>query len=226
INNLAKIHYRWGAHADVVIRMPTGGGMAAGPFHSQSNEAWFFHTPGLKVVYPSNPYDAKGLLTAAIEDPNPVLFFEHKGLYRSATGPLPQAYYTLPIGKAAVIKEGSKATIITYGMGVIWAKEVVEALGEAIEIIDLRTLWPLDEETLLSSVKKTGKVIVLHEDTLTGGIGGEISALISEKAFEYLDAPVLRVGGLDSPIPFSPILENQFMAKSRLREKLDYLLRY
>jgi 2-oxoisovalerate dehydrogenase E1 component len=226
INNLAKIHYRWGAHADVVIRMPTGGGMAAGPFHSQSNEAWFFHTPGLKVVYPSNPYDAKGLLTAAIEDPNPVLFFEHKGLYRSVTGPLPQAYYTLPLGKAALIKEGSKATIITYGMGVIWAKEVVEALGEAIEIIDLRTLWPLDEETLLSSVKKTGKVIVLHEDTLTGGIGGEISALISEKAFEYLDAPVLRLGGLDSPIPFSPILEKQFMAKSRLREKLDYLLRY
>jgi 2-oxoisovalerate dehydrogenase E1 component len=226
INNLAKIHYRWGAHADVVIRMPTGGGMAAGPFHSQSNEAWFFHTPGLKVVYPSNPYDAKGLLTAAIEDPNPVLFFEHKGLYRSVTGPLPSAYYSLPLGKAAVLKEGSKATIITYGMGVIWAKEVVEALGEAIEIIDLRTLWPLDEETLLSSVKKTGKVIVLHEDTLTGGIGGEISALISEKAFEYLDAPVLRVGGLDSPIPFSPILEKQFMAKSRLSEKLDYLLRY
>ena len=226
INNLAKIHYRWGAHADVVIRMPTGGGMAAGPFHSQSNEAWFFHTPGLKVVYPSNPYDAKGLLTAAIEDPNPVLFFEHKGLYRSVTGPLPSAYYSLPLGKAAVLKEGSKATIITYGMGVIWAKEVVEALGEPIEIIDLRTLWPLDEETLLSSVKKTGKVIVLHEDTLTGGIGGEISALISEKAFEHLDAPVLRVGGLDSPIPFSPILEKQFMAKSRLREKLDYLLRY
>jgi len=226
INNLAKIHYRWGAHADVVIRMPTGGGMAAGPFHSQSNEAWFFHTPGLKVVYPSNPYDAKGLLTAAIEDPNPVLFFEHKGLYRSVSGPLPSAYYSLPLGKAAVLKEGSKATIITYGMGVIWAKEVVEALGEPIEIIDLRTLWPLDEETLLSSVKKTGKVIVLHEDTLTGGIGGEISALISEKAFEHLDAPVLRVGGLDSPIPFSPILEKQFMAKSRLREKLDYLLRY
>ena len=226
INNLAKIHYRWGAHADVVIRMPTGGGMAAGPFHSQSNEAWFFHTPGLKVVYPSNPYDAKGLLTAAIEDPNPVLFFEHKGLYRSVSGPLPSAYYSLPLGKAAVLKEGSKATIITYGMGVIWAKEVVEALGEPIEIIDLRTLWPLDEETLLSSVKKTGKVIVLHEDTLTGGIGGEISALISEKAFEYLDAPVLRVGGLDSPIPFSPILEKQFIAKSRLREKLDYLLRY
>ena len=226
INNLAKIHYRWGAHADVVIRMPTGGGMAAGPFHSQSNEAWFFHTPGLKVVYPSNPYDAKGLLTAAIEDPNPVLFFEHKGLYRSVSGPLPSAYYSLPLGKAAVLKEGSKATIITYGMGVIWAKEVVEALDEPIEIIDLRTLWPLDEETLLSSVKKTGKVIVLHEDTLTGGIGGEISALISEKAFEYLDAPVLRVGGLDSPIPFSPILEKQFMAKSRLREKLDYLLRY
>ncbi len=226
INNLAKIHYRWGAHADVVIRMPTGGGMAAGPFHSQSNEAWFFHTPGLKVVYPSNPYDAKGLLAASLEDPNPVLFFEHKGLYRSVTGPLPTEYYTLPIGKAAVLKEGNSATLITYGMGVIWAKEVVQELNEAIEIIDLRTLWPLDEETLLNSVKKTGKVMILHEDTLTGGIGGEISALISEKAFEYLDAPVLRVGGLDSPIPFSPILEKQFMPKSRLREKLDYLLRY
>jgi len=226
INNLAKIHYRWGAHADVVIRMPTGGGMAAGPFHSQSNEAWFFHTPGLKVVYPSNPFDAKGLLAASIEDPNPVLFFEHKGLYRSVTGPLPTEYYTLPLGKAAILREGTAATLITYGMGVIWAKEVVKELGEAIEIIDLRTLWPLDEETLLNSVKKTGKVMILHEDTLTGGIGGEISALISEKAFEYLDAPVLRVGGLDSPIPFSPILEKQFMPKDRLREKLDYLLRY
>jgi len=226
INNLAKVHYRWGAHADVVIRMPTGGGMAAGPFHSQSNEAWFFHTPGLKVVYPSNPFDAKGLLAASIEDPNPVLFFEHKGLYRSVTGPLPTEYYTLPLGKAAILKEGTAATLITYGMGVIWAKEVVKELGEAIEIIDLRTLWPLDEETLLNSVKKTGKVMILHEDTLTGGIGGEISALISEKAFEYLDAPVLRVGGLDSPIPFSPILEKQFMPKDRLREKLDYLLRY
>jgi len=226
INNLAKIHYRWGAHADGVIRMPTGGGMAAGPFHSQSNEAWFFHTPGLKVVYPSNPFDAKGLLAASIEDPNPVLFFEHKGLYRSVTGPLPTEYYTLPLGKAAILREGTAATLITYGMGVIWAKEVVKELGEAIEIIDLRTLWPLDEETLLNSVKKTGKVMILHEDTLTGGIGGEISALISEKAFEYLDAPVLRVGGLDSPIPFSPILEKQFMPKDRLREKLDYLLRY
>jgi len=226
INNLAKVHYRWGAHADVVIRMPTGGGMAAGPFHSQSNEAWFFHTPGLKVVYPSNPFDAKGLLAASIEDPNPVLFFEHKGLYRSVTGPLPTEYYTLPLGKAAILREGTAATLITYGMGIIWAKEVVKELGEAIEIIDLRTLWPLDEETLLNSVKKTGKVMILHEDTLTGGIGGEISALISEKAFEYLDAPVLRVGGLDSPIPFSPILEKQFMPKDRLREKLDYLLRY
>jgi len=226
INNLAKIHYRWGAHADVVIRMPTGGGMAAGPFHSQSNEAWFFHTPGLKVVYPSNPYDAKGLLATSIEDPNPVLFFEHKGLYRSVSGPLPTDYYTLPLGKAAILNEGNAATLITYGMGVIWAKEIVQEFNEAIEIIDLRTLWPLDEETILSSIKKTGKAIILHEDTLTGGIGGEISALISEKAFEFLDAPVLRVGGLDSPIPFSPILEKQFMPKARLREKLDYLLRY
>lgn len=226
INNLAKIHYRWGAHADVVIRMPTGGGMAAGPFHSQSNEAWFFHTPGLKVVYPSNPYDAKGLLATSIEDPNPVLFFEHKGLYRSVSGPLPTDYYTLPLGKAAILNEGNAATLITYGMGVIWAKEIVQEFNEAIEIIDLRTLWPLDEKTILSSIKKTGKAIILHEDTLTGGIGGEISALISEKAFEFLDAPVLRVGGLDSPIPFSPILEKQFMPKARLREKLDYLLRY
>jgi 2-oxoisovalerate dehydrogenase E1 component len=226
VNNLAKSHWRWGQNADVVIRMPTGAGSAAGPFHSQSNEAWFFHTPGLKVVYPSNPFDAKGLLAASIEDPNPVLFFEHKGLYRSVTGPLPTEYYTLPLGKAAILKEGTAATLITYGMGVIWAKEVVKELDEAIEIIDLRTLWPLDEETLLNSVKKTGKVMILHEDTLTGGIGGEISALISEKAFEYLDAPVLRVGGLDSPIPFSPILEKQFMPKDRLREKLDYLLRY
>lgn len=226
INNLAKIHYRWGAHADVVIRMPTGGGMAAGPFHSQSNEAWFFHTPGLKVVYPSNPYDAKGLLIASMEDPNPVLFFEHKGLYRSVTGPLPQEYYSLPFGKAAIVKEGEKATLITYGMGIIWAKELVQEMNESVEIIDLRTLWPLDEETLLNSIKKTGKGIILHEDTLTGGIGGEISALISEKAFEYLDAPILRVGGLDSPIPFSPVLEKQFMPKARLREKLAFLLRY
>jgi 2-oxoisovalerate dehydrogenase E1 component len=226
INNLAKIHYRWGANADVVIRMPTGGGMAAGPFHSQSNEAWFFHTPGLKVVYPSNPYDAKGLLAASLEDPNPVLFFEHKGLYRSVSGPMPMSYYTLPLGKAAVLKEGKKATIITYGMGVIWSKEVVQELNEDIEMIDLRTLWPLDEETVLNSVKKTGKVLILHEDTLTGGIGAEISALISAQVFEYLDAPVLRVGGLDSPIPFSPVLEKQFMAKSRLREKLEYLLQY
>jgi 2-oxoisovalerate dehydrogenase E1 component len=226
INNLAKIHYRWGAHADVVIRMPTGGGMAAGPFHSQSNEAWFFHTPGLKVVYPSNPYDAKGLLIASMEDPNPVLFFEHKGLYRSVTGPLPQEYYSLPFGKAAIVKEGEKATLITYGMGIIWAKELVQEMNESVEIIDLRTLWPLDEETLLNSIKKTGKGIILHEDTLTGGIGGEISALISEKAFEYLDAPILRVGGLDSPVPFSPVLEKQFMPKARLREKLAFLLRY
>lgn len=226
INNLAKIHYRWGAHADVVIRMPTGGGMAAGPFHSQSNEAWFFHTPGLKVVYPSSPYDAKGLLAASLEDPNPVLFFEHKGLYRSVSGPLPLSYYTLPLGKAAVLKEGNTATIITYGMGVVWAKEMVQELNEDIEIIDLRTLWPLDEETVFKSVKKTGKVLVLHEDTLTGGIGSEISALISAQVFEYLDAPVVRVGSLDSPIPFSPALEKQFMGKARLREKLEYLLRY
>jgi len=226
VNNLAKLHYRWGAQADVVIRMPTGGGMAAGPFHSQSNEAWFFHTPGLKVVYPSNPYDAKGLLTAALEDPNPVLFFEHKGLYRAVSGPLPTSYYTLTLGKAAYVREGHQATIITYGMGVIWAQDVVAKTGADVAILDLRTLLPLDEEAILEAAKKTGKVLLLHEDTLTGGIGGEIAALLAEKAFESLDAPIVRVGGLDSPIPFSPVLEQSFMATSRLREKLDDLLRY
>ena len=200
INNLAKIHWRWGQNADVIIRMPTGAGTAAGPFHSQSNEAWFFHTPGLKIVYPSNPTEAKGLLNAAIEDPNPVLFFEHKFLYRSMKEEVPEAYYTTEIGKANLVSKGSDLTIITYGLGVHWAKEEMEKhTGIKAEIIDLRSLVPLDTETIYASVRKTGRAIVLHEDCISGGIGGELTALIGEHCFEFLDAPVLRVGSFLTP---------------------------
>ena len=227
INNLAKIHWRWGQNADVVIRMPTGAGVAAGPFHSQSNEAWFFHTPGLKIVYPSSPEDAKGLLLAAFEDPNPVLFFEHKALYRSTTGLVPDDYYTIEIGKAKKVREGNSITIITYGFGVHWSMDILAKHPEiSAEVIDLRTLLPLDKEAIFSSVKKTGKVIVLHEDTLTGGIGGEISALISENCFEFLDAPVVRVASLDTPVPFAPELENNFLPVSRFEEELLKLSSY
>tara|TARA_R110002072_G_scaffold100188_2_gene220589 strand:- start:18067 stop:20067 length:2001 start_codon:yes stop_codon:yes gene_type:complete len=227
VNNLAKMHWRWGQNADVVVRMPTGAGAAAGPFHSQSNEAWFFHTPGLKIVYPSSPYEAKGLLTAAIEDPNPVLVFEHKFLYRSIREDIPDDYYTLEIGKANTIYQGEDLTIITYGLGVHWARDYAEKHSElSLEILDLRTLLPLDKEAIYSAAKKTGKVIVLHEDCMTGGIGGEIVALISENCFEYLDAPVKRVASLDTPIPFAGQLENQFLAKSRLDEVIDELMKY
>jgi len=227
INNLAKINWRWGQNADVVVRMPTGAGTAAGPFHSQSNEAWFFHTPGLKILYPSNPYDAKGLLNAAIEDPNPVLFFEHKGLYRSIKEEIPSDYYTVEIGKAAIVSEGKDFTIITYGAGVHWAKEALTKFPEAsAEIIDLRTLLPLDTESIYTAVKKTGKVIVLHEDCMMGGIGGELAALISENCFEYLDAPVIRVASLDTPVPFSVALEEQFLPKERLISAISSLLNY
>jgi 2-oxoisovalerate dehydrogenase E1 component len=226
INNLAKIHWRWGQHADVVVRMPTGAGSAAGPFHSQSNEAWFTHTPGLKVVYPSNPFDAKGLLNASIEDPNPILFFEHKALYRSAKGMVPSAYYQLEIGKAAVASEGMLVSIITYGFGVHWALELKEERGLDIEIIDLRTLLPLDTECIYNSVRKTGKALILHEDSLFGGIGGEISALINEHCFESLDAPVRRVGSLDTPVPFAVALEEQFLPKKRFEETLLELMAY
>jgi 2-oxoisovalerate dehydrogenase E1 component len=226
VNNLAKSHYRWGQNADVVVRMPTGAGVAAGPFHSQSNEAWFFHTPGLKIVYPSNPYDAKGLLNAALADPNPYLFFEHKALYRSISEAIPEDYYTLEIGKANVIKEGNAISIVTYGMGVHWAKKAVEELGTDAEIVDLRTLLPWDQATVAESVKKTGKVIILHEDCLTGGIGAEIAAWISEHCFEFLDAPVMREGSLDTPVPFSPNLEKNFLPEARFREKLMNLLAY
>ena len=227
VNNLAKIYWRWGQNADVVVRMPTGAGTGAGPFHSQSNEAWFFHTPGLKIVYPSNPVDAKGLLNAAIEDPNPVLFFEHKYLYRSLKAEVPEAYYTTEIGKAVSVSSGTDMTIITYGLGVHWAlEEMSKRDGISTEIIDLRTLMPLDEESIYAAVKKTGKVIVLHEDCLAGGIGGEISALISEYCFEFLDAPVMRVASLNSPVPFAESIEKIFLPKSRLNSAVDRLLSY
>ncbi len=222
-NNLAKAHWRWGQNADVVVRMPTGAGSGAGPFHSQSNEAWFAKTPGLKVVYPAFPNDAKGLLCAAFEDPDPVIYFEHKNLYRSLTGPVPEGWYTTPIGEAALVREGTDLTIVTYGMGVHWALAEIDALKLNADLIDLRTLLPWDKECVLESAKKTGRVLVLHEDTLTCGIGGEIAATINEECFHYLDAPVIRVASLDTPIPFDTGLEQQFLAKGRLREALERL---
>jgi 2-oxoisovalerate dehydrogenase E1 component len=227
INNLAKIHYRWGQNADVVIRMPTGGGVGAGPFHSQSNEAWFVHTPGLKVVYPSTPMDAKGLLIAAINDPNPVLYFEHKALYRSVSGNVPDEYYEVEIGKARTVQQGNDITIITYGAGVHWAMDYADKHKSiSIEILDLRTLLPLDYDAIEEAVANTGKVLLLHEDTLIGGIGGEIAAWISENCFSYLDAPVMRCASLDTPIPFNLELEKNFMAYSRLDEIIIKLLNY
>ncbi len=227
VNNLAKIHYRWNQPADVVIRMPTGAGVGAGPFHSQSNEAWFTHVPGLKVVYPSTPADAKGLLIAAINDPNPVLFFEHKALYRSISEQVSDTYYETEIGKAITIQSGNDISIITYGMGVHWAKEYAQNNTTiSIEIIDLRTLQPLDYTAIQQTVANTGKVLILHEDTLTGGIGGEISAWINEHCFELLDAPVMRCASLDTPIPFNTDLEKNFLAKSRLNNYVQKLLHY
>ena len=226
INNLAKLHYRWGQNADVVIRMPTGAGVGAGPFHSQSNEAWFVHTPGLKVLYPSSPEDAKGLMLAAIEDPNPVMIFEHKALYRSLTGLVPENYYTTPIGKAKLVNEGDQLSIITYGMGVHWAKKAIDEKNINADILDLRTLLPLDKDSIFKSVKKTNRVLIVHEDCLTGGIGGEISSLINENCFEYLDAPVIRCASLDTPVPFAADLEEQFLANKNINEKIDFLINY
>ncbi|MBK8785370.1 MAG: dehydrogenase E1 component subunit alpha/beta [Chitinophagaceae bacterium] len=227
INNLAKIHYRWGQNADVVIRMPTGGGVGAGPFHSQSNEAWFVHTPGLKVVYPSTPADAKGLLIAAINDPNPVLYFEHKALYRSVSGHVPEEYYEVEIGKARLVTSGDDISIITYGAGVHWAMDYAKNNTDiSIHILDLRTLLPLDYEAIKEAVAATGKVLVLHEDTLLGGIGGEIAAWIAENCFDHLDAPVMRCASLDTPIPFNIELEKNFMAYSRLDENVEKLMAY
>jgi len=226
VNNLAKSHYRWNQNADVVVRMPTGAGVAAGPFHSQSNEAWFFHTPGLKVVYPSNPYEAKGLLAAAIEDPNPVIYFEHKALYRSLSAEIPDDYYTIEIGKANLVAEGDDLSIVTYGMAVHWAKEITDKMGVSADILDLRSLLPWDKEAVKATVEKTNRVLVLHEDCLTGGIGGEIAAWISENCFTSLDAPVMREGSLDTAVPFSPPLEQNFLPQIRLEEKIKDLLEF
>jgi 2-oxoisovalerate dehydrogenase E1 component len=227
VNNLAKIHYRWGQAADVVIRMPSGGGVGAGPFHSQSNEAWFTHTPGLKVVYPSTPADAKGLLLAALADPNPVMYFEHKALYRSISGPVPEGWYTVEIGKAKVVRPGSDISIITYGSGVHWALEYADQHpGLSLHILDLRTLLPLDYTAIREAVAQTGKVLVLHEDTLTGGLGGEISAWIAEHCFHLLDAPILRCASLDTPVPFAAELEKNFLAKARLDQCIQQLAAY
>jgi 2-oxoisovalerate dehydrogenase E1 component len=227
VNNLAKIHYRWKQNADMVIRMPTGAGVGAGPFHSQSNEAWFFKTPGLKIFYPSNAQDAKGLLLAAFADPNPVMFFEHKFLYRSHKMEVPTGYYTSEVGKANLVAEGENLTIVTYGLGVHWATALLDDLPEgSLEIIDLRTLCPLDFETIKTSVMKTGRVIVLHEDTLTGGIAAEIASRIADECFEYLDAPVKRCASLDTPVPFASNLEQNFLANARLRKTVDDILEY
>ncbi|MGB0430178.1 MAG: alpha-ketoacid dehydrogenase subunit alpha/beta [Bacteroidia bacterium] len=227
VNNAAKLHYRWNQNADLVIRMPTGAGVGAGPFHSQSTEAWFAHTPGLKVVYPSNPYDAKGLLLSSIDDPNPVMFFEHKALYRSVSGQIPDGFYTIPIGKAHTVQSGTDISIITYGAGVHWAVEIAKELSTiSIEIIDLRTLIPWDKQAVQQTVEKTGKVLVLHEDTQTLGIGSELASWISENVFEYLDGPVKRLGALDTPVPFEQGLEAQYLPKSRLKDALEQLYCY
>ena len=227
VNNLAKTHYRWGENADVVVRMPTGAGVGAGPFHSQSNEAWFTHTPGLKVVYPAFPEDAKGLLNASINDPNPVMFFEHKALYRSFSQPVCDDYFTIEIGKAKLIAEGNDVSIISYGMGVHWALEVLKNNPTiSADLIDLRTLVPLDKDAILNSVKKTGKAIVLHEDCMMGGFGADIASIISDSCFEYLDAPVKRSASIDTPVPFAGELEDKFLAKSRFESQLKELLAY
>lgn len=227
VNNLAKSHWRWGQHADVVVRMPAGAGVAAGPFHSQSNEAWFVHTPGLKVVYPAFPADAKGLLISSFEDPNPVIFFEQKALYRSIKEQVPEGYYNVEIGKARLVREGSGVSIITYGIGVHWALEHLDAHPEiSADLLDLRTLLPFDREAVLDTVRKTGRVIILHEDTLVGGFGAELSAFITEHAFRYLDAPVVRSASIETPVPFVSELEWNFLPKQRFASQLKELLDY
>ena len=226
INLLAKSYYRWNQNSDIVLRMPCGAGVGAGPFHSQTNEAWFTKTPGLKVVYPAFPYDAKGLLATAIEDTNPVLFFEHKALYRSVYQEVPDNYYTIPFGKAALVENGLDISIITYGAGVHWALKEVEKHHISADVIDLRTLQPLDTETIYKSVKKTGRVLILQEDTLFGGIASDISALIMENCFKYLDAPIKRVGSIETPIPFAKNLENLYLPKSKLYSEIMNVLNF
>ena len=227
VNYLAKSQYRWNQNADVVVRMPCGAGVGAGPFHSQTNEAWFTKTPGLKVVYPAFPYDAKGLLATAINDPNPVLYFEHKALYRSIKQEVPTDYFTIPFGQASLLREGEQVTIITYGAGVHWAIEILNKNSEIkADLVDLRSLQPLDTESIFNSVKKTGRAIILQEDSLFGGIASDISAMIMERCFEYLDAPVKRVASLETPIPFVNQLENQYLPKNRFEKELKDLLNY
>ena len=227
VNYLAKVHYRWNENADVVVRMPCGGGTQAGPFHSQTNEAWFTKTPGLKVVYPAFPVDAKGLLNAAINDPNPVMYFEHKLLYRSIYQEVPKEYYTIPLGQATVLKEGKDVTIIAFGAAVHWALETLSLNPEiSADLIDLRTLQPLDKDTVYASVRKTSKCIILQEDSMFGGIASDISAMIMEDCFEYLDGPVKRVASLDSPIPFTKALEDQYLGKGRFETALKELMAY
>jgi len=227
VNNLAKTHYRWGQPVNVTLRLPTGAGIGGGPFHSQSNESWFFHVPGLKIVYPSNPYDAKGLLCTAIDDNNPVLFFEHKALYRSVKQNIPNDLYNIEFGQLEVVQEGSDITIITYGLGVSWSKEYVKESSYSIEILDLRTLVPIDLDNILKSVMKTNRVLILHEDNITGGIGAEIASKISENAFEYLDAPIVRLGSLDTPVPFSDNIEKEiYFPISKIDEKIKFLMNY
>ena len=227
VNYLAKSYYRWGQNADVVLRMPCGAGVGAGPFHSQTNEAWFTKTPGLKVVYPAFPADAKGLLISSIEDPNPVLFFEHKALYRSVRQDVPEGYYNLPLGKACSLTQGNDLTIITYGAPVHKALEIIKNRDAyTFDLIDLRSLCPLDKDSIISSVKKTGKAIILQEDSMFGGLASEISSIIMENCFEYLDAPVIRVASLDTPIPFEKSLEDQYLPYDRFEVELDKLLNY
>ncbi|WP_298145512.1 dehydrogenase E1 component subunit alpha/beta [Flavobacterium sp.] len=227
VNLLAKSHYRWGEHADVVVRMPCGGGTQAGPFHSQTNEAWFTKTPGLKVVYPAFPYDAKGLLNTSIADPNPVIYFEHKLLYRSVYQDVPTSYYTIPLGEAATLRSGNRLTVLSFGAGIHWALEVIDELQLTdIDVIDLRTLQPLDTETIFESVKRTSRCIILQEDSIFGGFASDLSAMIMENCFQYLDAPVLRVGSLETPIPFTKVLEDQYLPKSRFRMQIQELLAY
>ena len=214
VNQAAKIHYRWGEAVPIVIRCPSGGGVHGGPFHSQNPEAWFCHVPGLKVVSPSVPYDAKGLIKAAIRDDNPVLYFEHKYLYRRIKGEVPADDYIVELGKADIKRAGTDMTVIGYSSSVHWALEAAEEIakeGVEVEVLDLRTLLPYDKESILESVKKTNKVIITHEATLTGGIGGEIAAFISQHAFEYLDGPITRLAAIDTPVPYSPPLEAYFL---------------
>ena len=226
VNYLAKVHYRWGQNADVVLRMPCGAGVGAGPFHSQTNEAWFTKTPGLIVVYPAFPEDAKGLLISSIENPNPVLFFEHKALYRSIRGKVPEGYYNIEIGKAKLLRVGTDVTVITYGAGVHEAIKVIDKNSINCDLIDLRTLSPLDTESIIISVNKTGKAIILHEDSLFGGLGSEISSIIMENCFESLDAPVKRIGSLNTPIPFEESLEKQYLPFERFEKEIKDLLNY